>query len=218
MQVFACEHCHREFSSRRARGGHLKVHRRPRRGSQRAGSSLVQPLRDYVRQKIRSQVPTAAPIPPPQKQPNTSQELALVVSQPHPQQEILALPEPNTNRALVTIPDQQSPTSQQLSMVVSQPQPQPQQELLALPEPNTNTNSALVTVPLQQSPLLPTQKNAQDAAPVVLFRCCCGITEKIPQTKHELMERGTYKEGCFTLYVHELLTRVYNCINNPLSS
>ena len=217
MQVFECEHCHREFNSKRARGGHLKVHRRPRRDSQRAAGSSF--MRDYVRQRIRTKVPTLAPIPPPQKQPNTSQELALAVSQTPPQQEILALPEPepNTNRALVTIPHQQSPTSsQELPLVVSQPRPQ--QKLLALPEPNTNTNSALVTVPLQQSPLLPTQKNAQDAAPVVLFRCCCGITEKIPQTKHELMERGTYKEGCFTLYVHELLTRVYNCINNPLSS
>jgi hypothetical protein len=164
MQVFECDYCHREFHSRRARGGHLKVHR-PRRASQQAGSGFVQPLR--VRQ-----VSTSAPIPPPpQKQPNTSQELALVVSQPHP-------------RA--------------------------QQEILALPEPNTN--NALVTIPVHLAPLSPSLKNDQEPTPVVLFRCCCGITEKIPQTKHELMEHGTYKGGCFTLYVHELLSRVFKCI------
>ncbi|CAL4892525.1 unnamed protein product [Urochloa decumbens] len=80
-------------------------------------------------------------------------------------------------------PHQQQPNTsqQQLSVAVS---------LLALPAPD-DTNSELVTVPLE---------NAQDySTPVVLFRCCCGAIEKIPQIRDELMERGTYEGGCFTL-------------------
>ncbi|CAL4907047.1 unnamed protein product [Urochloa decumbens] len=78
-------------------------------------------------------------------------------------------------------PRQQQPNTsqQQLSVAVS---------LLALPAPDTN--SELVTVPLE---------TAQDSTPVVLFRCCCGAIEKIPRFKDELMERGTYEGGCYTL-------------------
>lgn len=104
-------------------------------------------------------------------------------------------------------PPQQHPntTCRQLSVVVSQPNPRqkllalpaPRQKQLALPAPSTDSAQA-VTAPVQQL------ENAPDPTPFVFFRCCCGVTEKIPQTTRELKERGTYQGGCFTLYVYVL--------------
>ncbi|KAL6644129.1 hypothetical protein ACP70R_018895 [Stipagrostis hirtigluma subsp. patula] len=173
--IFVCHYCPKEFKSARARGSHLKAHTNPRK--QQAPNRV---RRGHVRGRQNGQVVVGA----------------------QPSHQRAAPPVSNGTRGRRSAPgngqqqiphQQQLNASQHLPMVVSQPPPQQQ----PLPLPEASSNRGLITVSQQL-------QDVENSTPVVLVRCCCGITEKIPQTMHELMERANYEGGCFTLdYRHQ---------------
>ncbi|KAL6854283.1 hypothetical protein ACP4OV_019186 [Aristida adscensionis] len=85
---------------------------------------------------------------------------------------------------------------QQNGPIIVASQPKHQQAI-----PNTSQQP----LPQQQPLALP-----ENSMPVIQVRCCCGITEKIPRTERDLMERATNYDGSWKL-LHSDLGHLHQC-------